>query len=270
MAFKISGFAAEQHEEKAEQKQPVSMAAIPKKSVVQVYFPGSGRKLAYYNDQFDLHCGDLVYVDGAMEGQRGRVVEVSYNFKIKLSDYQRVIAVIDTDVHGRFFMAGSHFIAFDPATLPAAKTRLWFLPPAKEDDDIISSNDDSFFSLEDLSGMNVTKAIAEHGYDYYTENRVRYLSINGIHGYAIVEGSKRYEVEFEYQDGMIRNLLCDCPCTYHCKHEFSTMLQLKETLGMIAKHYAEQYEQSRYFAAVNKATLFSFAIDGKETGNFTL
>ena len=43
-----------------------------------------------------------------------------------------------------------------------------------------------------------------------------------------------------------------------------------ESSHMIAKHYAEQYEESGYFAAVNKATLFSFAIDGKETGNFTL
>ena len=52
--------------------------------------------------------------------------------------------------------------------------------------------------------------------------------------------------------------------------EFAAMLQLKETLDMIAKHYAEQYEQSGYFAAVNKATLFAFAVDSKETGTFTL
>ena len=118
--------------------------------------------------------------------------------------------------------------------------------------------------------MNVTKAIAERGYDYYAENRVRYLCINGSHGYAIVEGSKSYEVEFEYADGMIRNLLCNCPCTYNCKHEFAAMLQLRETLDMIAKHYAEQYKESGYFMAVNKAILFSFAIDSKENGCFAL
>ena len=52
--------------------------------------------LSYYNDLFDLHRGDLVFVVGKLEGLRGIVVDVSYNFKIKLSDYKRVIAVADT------------------------------------------------------------------------------------------------------------------------------------------------------------------------------
>ena len=39
-----------------------------------------------YNDLFDLHPGDLVYVDGKLEGHRGRVTDVNYNFKIKVSD----------------------------------------------------------------------------------------------------------------------------------------------------------------------------------------
>ena len=272
MAFKIGGFAAEYHDKmQQEQARLVSQTTVvPKKSVVKVYFPSSGKKLAYYNDQFDLKCGDMVYVDGALEGQRGRVIEVSYNFKIKLSEYKRVIAVIDTNVHGQFFMAGSHFVAFDPAVLPAAKARLWFLPPAKEDEEIVCGNDDSSFKLEDLSGMQITAAVAERGHDYYMENRVRYLCIDGTRGYAIVEGGESYEVEFEYRDGEISNLLCSCPCTFNCKHEFAAMLQLKETLGMIAKHYAEQYEQGGYFAAVNKTTLFSMAVDSKETGTFIL
>ncbi len=58
--------------------------------------------LAYYNDRFDLHCGDLVYVDGKLEGKRGRVVDVNYNFRINLADYKRVIGVADTNVSGRF------------------------------------------------------------------------------------------------------------------------------------------------------------------------
>ena len=104
----------------------------PRRSVVQVKFPGRGMALAYYNDRFDLRKGDQVYVDGKLEGQRGQVTEVSYNFKIKISDYKRVIAVVDTRVKGRFFMAGSHFVTFDPAALPAAKVALWFRAPAKE------------------------------------------------------------------------------------------------------------------------------------------
>ena len=147
MAFKIGGFAAEYHEKKQqEQPQTVQQQAVaPKKSVVKVYFISSGKKLSYYNDQFDLHNGDMVYVEGAMEGQRGRIVEVSYNFKIKLSDYKRVIALVDTNVSGQFNMAGSHFVTFDPMALPASKTRTWYMPPVKEEDVIVSGNDGSSF-----------------------------------------------------------------------------------------------------------------------------
>lgn len=81
--------------------------STPVKSVVQVYFPTKNRTLGYYNDTFDLYCGDLVYVDGKLEGLYGRVVQVSYHFKIKLSDYRRVVAVADTEVHGTFYLAGS-------------------------------------------------------------------------------------------------------------------------------------------------------------------
>ena len=107
MAFKI-GFSAERPESKSVEAAYTvpQQAAEPRKSVVQVQFAGRNEALAYYNDRFDLQVGDMVYVDGKLEGQRGRVVEVNYNFKIRLSDYKRVVAVADTAVHGQFFMAG--------------------------------------------------------------------------------------------------------------------------------------------------------------------
>lgn len=271
MAFKI-GFAAEHPEKKAAASiyTVPQQATAPRKSIVQVYFTGRNMTLAYYNDQFDLHRGDMVYVDGKLEGMRGRVTEVNYNFKIKVSDYKRVIAVVDTTVNGQFFMAGSHFVTFDRTSLPISKAVTWFKAPAKEDDEFVSGSDDTTFRLDDLSGMKVSAAIAERGHDYYLENKVRYICIDGNRGYAIVEGSENYEVEFEYRDGEISGLICSCFCSYNCKHEFATMLQLKETLELIEKHYADEYERTGYFAVVNKGTLFAFAIDGKETGSFTL
>ena len=83
--------------------------------------------------------------------------------------------------------------------------------------------------------MNVSAGIAERGHNYYTENRVRYISLDGSKGYAIVEGSTAYEVEFEYRDGTISGLICSCFCSCSCKHEFAAMLQLKEALGRIEK-----------------------------------
>lgn len=270
MAFLISGFGRTQAGNQETGPVQDSRTIVPRKSVVQVQFPCFGHSLAYYNDQFDLHQGDRVYVDGKLEGEIGIVTSVAYNFKIKLSDYKRVIAVVDTCVHGRFYMAGSHFVTFDPHTLPATQATLWFRAPSGEDDVYESGNDDTAFQLDDLQGMGAAGAIAERGQNYYMENRVRYLCLNGTKGYAIVEGTRAYTVEFEYQNGMVRNLLCDCYCSYPCKHEVAAMLQLRETLGLIEKQYAREYAASGYFAAIAKGTLFDFAIAGQEKGSFTL
>ena len=238
--------------------------------MVQVSFAGRNTTLSYYNDLFDLHPGDLVYVDGKLEGHRGRVTDVNYTFKIKVSDYKRVIAVVDTTVNGQFFMAGSHFVTFDRAALTANKAVTWFKAPAKEGEEIVSGSDDSSFNLADLKGIKIDPDTADRGHNYYMENRVKYISIDCTKGYAIVEGSKPYEVEFEYRDGEISQLVCSCFCNCNCKHEFAAMLQLKETLEFIEKYYAAEYERTGYLAAINKGTLFAFAIDGKETSSFTL
>jgi len=272
MAFKISGFGNYDAEKRVAPtiQEKEEQGTVARKSVVQVRFPGKGMALSYYNDLFDLKVGDLVYVDGKLEGQLGRVVEITYNFKIKVSEYKKVIAVCNTDVSGQFFMAGSHFVTFDPYTLPAEQITMWFKAPAKEEDEYESGTDDSTFRLDDLKTMNISPTIAERGHDYYMENRVRYISLNGTKGYAVVEGSEGYVVEFEYANGEISKLVCDCFCSYNCKHEFAAMLQLRETLELIEKHYAEEFARTGYFAAINKGTLFAFAVDGKETGSFTL
>lgn len=272
MTFKISGFGSTPVDKKniMPAYQPEKETISPRKSLVQVRFPGRGMALSYYNDQFDLKVGDLVYVDGKLEGQLGHITDVNYNFKIKISEYKKVIAVVDTEVHGQFYMAGSHFVAFDPSVLSKEQISMWFKAPTKEDDEFVSGSDDTSFRLDDLKGMNITSAIAERGHEYYIENRVRYICLDGTQGYAIVEGNESYAIEFEYHNGEISHLICDCPCSYNCKHEFAAMLQLRETLELIDKHYAEEFERTGYFAAINKGTLFAFAVDGKETGSFTL
>ena len=75
MSFKI-GFTSNIGKEN-ERKEKVVLASentAPKRSVVEVHFPGRGIDLSYYNDKFDLKIGDLVYVDGKLEGKLGRVV----------------------------------------------------------------------------------------------------------------------------------------------------------------------------------------------------
>lgn len=271
MKLKI-GFESETFDEgrKCDTYSGASEVSPHRKSVVQVLFPGRGASLSYYNDRFDLQPGDIVYVDGKLEGQPGRVTDVNYNFKIRLADYKHVTAVVDTNVHGQFFGIGSHFITFDPAALPADQAAAWHRAPPKETDEFLSGSDDASFPLADLSGMNVSGAIAERGHNYYLENRVKYICVDGARGYAIVEGSEAYEVEFEYRNGEIGRLVCSCFCCYPCKHEVAAMLQLREVLKGIEERYAAEYARTDYFAAVDKGTLFTFAVDGKDNRCFTL
>jgi len=272
MTMKI-GFTANGYMDKKEEFSAYDggeMCCAPRKSMVEVYFSARNTTLTYFNDKFDLKCGDLVYVEGKLEGLQGCVTGVNYNFKIKVSDYKRVIAVVDTNVSGQLFMAGSHFVTFDPSVLPSEKILTWFKASSLDEDDYVVGHDDTAFVLDDLSGLNVTPMIANRGCSYYKQNRVRYICLDGSKGYAIVEGTEAYEVDFEYHGGKISGLTCSCFCSFNCKHEVAAMLQLKETLEFVEKNYSEEFERTGYFAAIAKTTLFNFAIDGKEKGGFVL
>lgn len=234
-----------------------------RKSVVRVYFPGRNMTLSYYNDMFDLHKGDIVYVDGKLEGLQGRIVDVNYSFKIKLSDYKRVIAVADTSVKGKFCFAGSHIISFDPESLPFEKVKTWFSAPAADEEYVTGESGESF-PLDDLEKMNISHEIAERGNEYYIENRVCYISVDGTQGKAIVDGSENYIVEFTYDNGEISDLVCSCFCSFNCKHEFAVMLQLRECLEIIENEYNDEY--SDYFAAISKGEFINTIFNNKRRG----
>lgn len=250
----------------------VQTQSTAKKSVVQVYFEKRGMNLPYYNDKFDLHEGDIVYVDGKLEGLRGIVTYVSYNFKIKLSDYKRVISVADTNTKGRFYMGPSVFMTFDRNALPKNKVASWFKAPepATPDEQIICGSDGTSFALEKLEKSGMDCAAANRGIDYYAEHKVKYICLDGTRGYALIEGSKMYDVEFEYARGQISGLVCSCYCSANCKHEYAAMLALREILKEIEKTHSKQYELSGYFAAVDKMTFFMYSIDFGKPNCITL
>ena len=70
--------------------------------------------------------------------------------------------------------------------------------------------------------------------------------------------------------GEISNLTCGCFCSYHCKHEFAMLLQLRETLRMIEELYDDEYGESDYFAAISKSALLTYAMDREEKGSIVL
>ena len=154
MKFKI-GFTAEKEAEKkvSESEAKAPEEAPARESLVRIYFPQRGFACTYYNNLFDLHVGDLVYVDGKLEGKRGKVIDVSYTFKIKLSDYKRVIAKIDTDISGEFCYVGDELFSFDKNTLPFGKILPYFKAPAKPDEEYVSAKENMFYSHDDLEGI---------------------------------------------------------------------------------------------------------------------
>lgn len=271
MAFKI-GFITDRHTDSSNSISTASSKQqhTAKESVVQIYFPQRNMSLAYYNDRFDLKVGNMVYVDGKLEGKIGRVTSVNYNFKIDLSYYKRVIAVLDTDVNGHLFISDTFFLSFDSDVLSRSQVRLWFMPPVNNEDEYATGYDDTSFALDDLRSMNISSDIAQRGHEYYMENKVKYINLNGTSGYAIVQSSEPYEVEFEYKSGNISNLVCSCFCSYNCKHEFATMLELRDMLEFIENHYADEFHRTGCFSAIGKSDFFLYAVDNKSSGSLTL
>lgn len=270
MAFKI-GFKADIPENTLEPPvTSVPETAEVRPSVVDIHFPHRNLTCTYYNDRFDLRKGDIVYVDGKLEGYRGHVVGVSHNFKIKLSDYKRVIGVVDANIKGEFHMTESHFITFDPEALPREKARTWFKAPPKDEEEYATGSDGSSFALADLKSMGVSPAAEFKGTELYDEGSVAYISLAGDRGYAIVEGGDNYEIEFTYKNGEISGITCGCYCSENCKHIYAAMLQLKDILEVIEGSYADEYEHSGYFAAVCRYDLLNIAVKNKKKGSITL
>ena len=65
MKFKIVFSAAEKESRhEAAARFVISRKPKPTRSLVLIHFPARNMTLSYYNDQFDLHCCDLVFVEG--------------------------------------------------------------------------------------------------------------------------------------------------------------------------------------------------------------
>lgn len=239
-----------------EQEQPLTAAAEePEKvcrSVVQVRFPVRGMALTYYNDRFDLQIGDRVYVDGKLAGIVGTVTEVSRSFKIRPSDYQKVICRIDTHVDGQFTWTGRHFMTFSRSAIPFDKVLPWFVAPSTEE--YVTGDEDDGFALDRLEEIGIAPAIAERGEAYFEDGHVVFLSLDRKEGRAIVRGTETYEVDFTLDRGWVRGLNCSCPCAFTCKHAYAAMRQLQQTLELLEEDHPECRD---YFASIDGPALLS-------------
>lgn len=273
MKFKI-GFTAEKEPEKKaaeiEAKAPEEVPA--RKSLVKIFFPQRGFACTYYNDLFDLHIGDLVYVDGKLEGKRGKVIDISYTFKIKLSDYKRVVAKIDTDISGEFCYIGDELFSFDRRSIPFEKILLYFKAPANPDEEYASAKDDKFYSLDDLESMGANMNTVKLGEADFDCGEVLYLSVDGRKGHAIVGEDDLHEIEFDYKNGMVANITCNCWECGFCRHGAAAVFALKSALEKIEEQFPKRFENSGFFAVIPKISFMNIiaSIDNDSIGSFVI
>lgn len=242
-----------------------SMLSHQNITLVQVYFVAKDDAFLYLCEDIVLHEGDHVYVSGKMKDMLGIVVDVRHQFKVRPSKYERVIAKIDTQLQGEFKIFNRLLLSFDRKSLDKEKISQWFFPPQGEEPYISTYRPDPF-PLDDLTQFPIEHARLERGLQYYKEQRVVYVCIDDKYGYAIVRGSEYYEVEFEYNNGIIEDISCSCYCDGHCKHEFAVLLELQYTLQIVEREFKNEYSKNGYVATIDKDVVWQMSVRWSNKG----
>ena len=266
----ILGFVAgEESEGLTVPREEKPSAETPVRSLVKVRFQEDQRVLAYYNDRFDLHEGDLVHVSGKLSDRLGTVISVSTRFKIRLSDYEKITEKITLSMSGRFRSVSEWMVSDDPDALAADAVRAWVKPPrpktrklvqldpkldgvsegwayVEEEDEVVLGEGfeaelDALEKCEDLRA-----AVWDRAVNYLQEGRVKYISLRRGEGTAFVEGTTWYEVNFRYDSGHVTDIYCDCPYPGMCKHETAALLALQ----LLEKE--KDFDPERDFAALDR------------------
>lgn len=172
-------------------------AAVP--SVVRVYFPERDRAYSYYNDRFDLHEGDVVYVSGKLAGLLGRVAAVDYNFRIRLADYERVIGAADQEpCAARFTCSARTCSRSITARCRMRRCAAGFSRRRPDGEFVTGHGPGPTYTLDFLDQMPLPGETAGKGHACYAEGRVVYLSVDGTQGHTIVQGTVPHELTFTY------------------------------------------------------------------------
>lgn len=230
--MKKIGFSVNTDEKKVEMKTLIpAIEEEPVLSVVNVRFQ-SGKEYPYLNTKFNLKVGDFVYVDGKLYGQLGKVTSVTTKFKVSLKYYKEVISKLDTNFHGKFKKFNSFMISKN-CTLDFAQMDEWFIAPeileeGEEPEEFILGEGyecsiSKFFECKGIDLADVDEAI-----DILSEGCVKAVSIIDGCGHAILKNHKVRRVDFMIEDGMIKNIYCDCISPDFCKHAIAVCLLIKD------------------------------------------
>ena len=202
----------------------------PVRSLVRVRFEDFDRELTYFNDRFDLSCGDRVFVSGKLYGKPGFITSVTTKFKIRLSDYERVIALAQTPIHGAYKSVADKMLSYDSNALSPEAFRTWAMPPEEEvlsEDDEVIYGDGYVIPLDDPHRADgVEHAVFDRAVEYCRSGKIGYVSVKNGVGRAYVQGKEWYELEFRIRNNAIEEAYCSCPFPGLCKHLLAVAIML--------------------------------------------
>ena len=193
-----------------------------KTNVVSVNF-GAGREYPYLNDKFDLAVGDKVYVDGKLAGTPGTVTEVLTKFKVSLKYYKYVLQKIDYTVRGKFCTMDHYYIAAQNDALPFEQLAAWVTAPEPVDEDEEEEQflygDGYDIALDELEEPEegavpeTEPAAFWHGKDYEENGRLKFVTVIGGKGKAVLQTEKNVttvEFDLDAENRHMSNVYCDC------------------------------------------------------------
>lgn len=222
--------------------------SVTKPNLVMVAFPPDNRAYPYLN-YFDLEIGDFVFVEGKFENVRGKVVDISENFKVKKDEYKKVVSVADTNVQAEFTVTDTHFVTTDTDKLNFEKVITWFKANYQNGEYIDRHNDLKYHAMWEDCEFEVPPSVIRKGIEYYENERVLFLEVGENTAYAIIAGEDYYVAEFDVDESVIGEGVCSCKNFGTCKHIIATKLLLKE---LVDKGFVPP------FCAISKPVLMKF------------
>lgn len=215
---------------------------IPK-NLVKVKFE-SGLTLMYFSDLPEIQAGDVVTVDGKMEGEIAVVVKVLSSFKKPKFDMKWIVSKMDNDLTGNYFK-----IEDDVASLDLNLTVDKFMniyAGVKYKENIAVGEDDIELDLDELEESELFEDEIKHrGRSLYKDNAVQFIWLKDGVGKAVVRSSNGcdwYEIDFRCKNGKITYIACDCPYFGECKHLYAFLLKFKN----FRKKFFEKYQSDNF------------------------
>ena len=246
----------EEKEYEKEEKAYAPKEEEAKQSVVTVRFE-NGREYPYYNDKFNLKINDLVFVDGKLYGQVGKVIKVTTKFKISTKYYKEVIAKLDTTIHGKFKKAECFMLAKGNNVVPFEQIEKWFKPPIilkedeKEEKFILGEGYETLIS-DITKGDEFSTVDYLKGEHYFNLGKVEAITVNNKIGHAVVKNNHAHIVDFKIKGGKIYDIYCDCISPDFCHHAFAVCAALS------ALFKDEIITEDDNFTAINSSTFYYF------------